>query len=475
MNKKEFVYYCKNTKALLIGDVMLDRYVLGKVNRVSPEAPVPVFLANEKKQVLGGAGNVFNNLISMNVFTTFITIVGNDINGKQIKNKLKGIKNCKIYLLNEAKKISTTKTRYLVNGQQLIRVDEEDKLELSKKNYDAILKNFKKELKKHDIVILSDYNKGIFNKNLLAEIIKISNKNKIPVVIDPKQKNFNLYRGADLITPNQIEASKVSNLICNTDKRTEISGKNIIKKYGIKEVLITRGEEGLSFINKKKSLHSKTKKIEVFDVSGAGDTVLSIISICRANKIDIKESLQLANKAAGIVVGKIGTSTISQRELFFEIETKNKIVKKKQLSEIISHYKSKNYKVGFTNGCFDILHYGHIKYLEETKKLCDKLIIAINSDKSVKKIKGTNRPINSEMVRAKILASLIICDHVVIFNEDTPIKIIRTLKPDLLTKGSDYKKSEIVGAKDVKSWNGRIETIKLLKKFSTTNIINGLK
>ena len=329
MNKKEFVYACKNTKALLVGDIMLDRYVIGKVNRVSPEAPVPVFLANEKKQVLGGAGNVFNNLISMNVFTTFITIIGIDINGKQIEKRLKGVKNCKIYALHEKKKISTTKTRYLVNGQQLIRVDEEDKLELSKKNHDAILKSFKKELRKHNVVILSDYNKGIFNKNLLTEIIKISNKNKIPVVIDPKQKNFNFYRGADLITPNQLEASKVSDLICNTDKNAEICGRNIIKKYGIKAVLITRGEEGLSFVNKKKYLHSKTKKIEVFDVSGAGDTVLSIISICKANKIDIKDSLQLANKAAGIVVGKIGTSTINQKELFFEIETRNKIIKKK--------------------------------------------------------------------------------------------------------------------------------------------------
>ncbi len=454
---------------------MLDRYVFGKVNRVSPEAPVPVFLSEKKKEVLGGAGNVFNNLVSLGVFTTLITVIGSDAIGDEIKKNLKKNKKSNKHIFIEKKK-STSKTRYLVNGQQLIRVDEENKNEIDKQAYSFILKFFKKEITKHDIVVLSDYNKGIFSTKLLNSLIKISNQKKTPIIIDPKNKNFDAYKNSTLITPNLLETSQVTNLNCDTDKEAEKCGKIIMKKYKIKNVLITRGEKGLSYINHKNSIHSSTKKIEVFDVSGAGDTVLAIISICFANNIDIKESLNLANKAAGSVVGKIGTSVIKKNELFKDnINNINKIINIKDLKTLVEDYKKNNLTVGFTNGCFDILHYGHIKYLEETKKLCDKLIIAINSDKSVKKIKGTNRPINNEMVRAKILASLIICDHVVIFNEDTPIKIIRTLKPDLLTKGSDYKKSEIVGAKDVRSWNGRIETIKLLKKFSSTKIINGLK
>ena len=475
MDYKEFRISCKNTKALLIGDIMLDRYVFGKVNRISPEAPVPIFLAKDKKQVLGGAGNVFSNLVSLDVNTTLLSVLGNDSTASHIKKILKSEKKSKNFIFTE-KKISSSKTRFLVNGQQLIRVDEETSNEISSAAVKFLLSHFKNQIKKHNIVIISDYNKGIFTKSLLKEIIALSKEYKIPVIVDPKNKDFSFYEKCTLITPNQLETSQVTNLNCNKDFEAEQCGKYIMRNFKIKNVLITRGEKGLSYIDKKKSIHSATTKKEVFDVSGAGDTVLAIISICLANNIAIKDALNLANKAAGIVVGKIGTSAIKKNELFSnEKVSHNKILNKQQLVKLLKIYKKNNIKIGFTNGCFDILHQGHINYLEESKKLCDILIIAINSDSSVRINKGKSRPINDQKSRAKVLASLCSSDHVIIFNEKTPLNIINLIKPAVITKGSDYKESEIVGANQIKKWGGKINIIKFTKGASTTNIIKKLR
>ena len=246
-------------------------------------------------------------------------------------------------------------------------------------------------------------------------------------------------------------------------------------RFSIKNVLITRGDDGLSYVGKKENIHQPTKKIEVFDVSGAGDTVLAILSVCVPNKIQIKKSLELANKAAGIVVGKIGTSTVSLKELFKEEQLFiNKKCSLLELKKIVADYKRKKYKVGFTNGCFDILHKGHINYLEESKKLCDKLIVAINSDSSVKKIKGKNRPINNQEDRAEILSALSFCDHVIIFNQLTPIQLITSLKPDIITKGGDYKKKNVVGYNEIKKWQGQVHIINYTEGKSTTGILKKL-
>ncbi len=475
MNLRDFSNHCSSTRALVIGDIMLDRYIIGDVNRISPEAPVPIFLSQKSKLVLGGAGNVYNNLISLGVNATLISIIGRDNFGNQIQQILKSIKNTKFYLFKEKNIPTTVKTRYLVKGQQLIRVDEEKIKILSDLAYKFILKNFKKELLKHNVVILSDYNKGIFNQKLTRELIKLSNKYKIPIIIDPKNKDFNIYKNASLITPNQLEASHVTNLPCNDNKEAEICAKNIMDRYTIKKVLITRGSEGLSYIGKKEKIHQPTKKIEVFDVSGAGDTVLAILAVCVSNKIPVKKTLELANSAARIVVGKIGTSTVSLNEIFKEEQL---FISKKcsllELKKIVAIYKRKKYKVGFTNGCFDILHIGHINYLEESKKLCDKLIVAINSDSSVKRIKGKNRPINNQEDRAKILSALSLCDHVIIFNQLTPIQLITSLKPDIITKGGDYKKRTVIGYNEIKKWQGQVHIIKYTKGKSTTSILEKL-
>ena len=474
MKLRDFSNYCSRTKALVIGDIMLDRYVIGDVSRISPEAPVPVFLSQSNKHVLGGAGNVYNNLISLGVNATLISIIGEDNFGNQIQKILKK-KNTKSYLFKEKNKPTTIKTRYSVKGQQLIRVDEEKKDKLSDLAYKFILKSFKKEILKHNVVILSDYDKGIFNKKLTQELIKISNKLRIPIIVDPKNKDFNIYKNASFITPNKLEASFVSSLPCNNNIETEICAKSIMDMYTIKKVIITRGSAGLSYIGKNETIHQPTKKIEVFDVSGAGDTVLAVLSVCVSNKISIKKSLELANRAAGLVVGKLGTSTISLNELFKEEQlSENKKCTLLKLKKIVTDYKRKKYKVGFTNGCFDILHIGHINYLEESKKLCDKLIIAINSDSSIKKIKGKNRPINNQEDRAKVLSALRLCDHVIIFNQLTPLKLINSIKPDIITKGGDYKEKNVVGYNEIKKWQGQVYIIPYTKGKSTTGILEKL-
>ena len=471
MDYKEFKISCENTKALLIGDIMLDRYVFGKVNRISPEAPVPIFLSKDKKQVLGGAGNVFNNLVSLGVYTTLLTVLGNDNTGNYIKKNLKSKKKSKSYIFTE-KKITPTKTRYLVNGQQLIRVDEEATNKISSNANNFIINHFETQVSEHNVVVISDYNKGVFSKELIKKIIDISQKYKIPVIVDPKNKDFKIYKNCTLITPNQMEASQVTNLNCEKDLEAEQCGKYIIDNFKINNVLITRGEKGLSYINKKETIHSPTTKKEVFDVSGAGDTVLAIISICLANNILIKAALNLANQAAGIVVGKIGTSAITKNELFSDKNVLlSKILNKQQLKKLIQVYKKNNIKIGFTNGCFDILHHGHVNYLEASKKLCDILIVGINSDSSVKINKGQGRPINNQNSRASVLASLNACDHIIVFNEKNPLKLIKLIEPDVLTKGGDYKESEIVGAKEIKKWNGEVNIIEFTKGASTTNTI----
>jgi D-beta-D-heptose 7-phosphate kinase/D-beta-D-heptose 1-phosphate adenosyltransferase len=466
----------KKTKVFLIGDIMLDRYVFGRVSRISPEAPVPIFLKESFREVLGGSGNVLNNLASLGTKTSYLSIIGNDENGKKIKRILKSLNISNYILTTDKSRKTTIKTRYISNSQQIIRVDEELTDNISRKIENELIKKIDKLLKNKDVIVISDYNKGLITKKLCEYIINKGNLLKIPIIIDPKNENFNIYKNATLITPNQLEASKISQMHVVSDKETERCGKTIMKKYNIKNVLVTRGEKGLSLISRKESLHSPTISKAVYDVSGAGDTVLAVIASCIPNNIDKIKTLTLANKAAGKVIGKVGTSSITLQELFNNeiTSSSNKIFDIKLLCEKLKRDREKGLKIGFTNGCFDVLHYGHLSYIERSRQHCDKLIIALNSDSSVKKIKGKNRPINNQLYRAKILSSLEFCDYVIIFNEKTPLSIIKKIKPDLITKGGDYKNKKIVGEDEVKKWGGIVISLDFIKGLSSTKVIDKL-
>ncbi|MEC6997216.1 MAG: D-glycero-beta-D-manno-heptose 1-phosphate adenylyltransferase [Pseudomonadota bacterium] len=407
-------------------------------------------------------------------------------------------------MIQQKKTTTTVKTRFIVNSQQIIRVDEEDSAFINKNLEDRLIKKIDSYIIGKDVAVISDYNKGIITERISKYVIKKSNALNIPVIIDPKNEDFNIYRNATLITPNQLEVSKVTKLKAKSDKDAEACGKTIIKKYDIDKVLITRGEKGLLLVSKKASVYSPTAAKEVFDVSGAGDTVLAVIAACYPNKIAEKEIfdvsgagdtvlaviaacypnkiaekkiLSLANKAAGKVVAKIGTSTISIDELIKNKKnnSKDKILDLKTLSKKIETDKEKGLKIGFTNGCFDILHYGHVKYLEKSKLYCDKLIVALNSDKSVKLIKGKSRPINNQITRASIISSLNCCDYIIIFDERTPLSLIKKIKPDLITKGGDYKNKKIVGESEIKRWGGTALKLDFINGLSSTNLIEKLE
>ena len=466
----------KKTKVLLIGDIMLDQYVFGKVNRISPEAPVPIFLSNKSKEMLGGSGNVLSNLVALGTNIFYLSLIGNDRNGVKIKKLLKNLNFKNYFFLQDSSRKTTIKTRYIVNSQQIIRIDQENSENILKILEDKLIEKIDIHIKNKDVVIISDYNKGLITRRVSKYIISKANSLKTPVVVDPKKKDFSLYRNAYLITPNQLEASEVTNMKFNNNSETEVCGKKIIKKYNIKKVLITRGDKGLSLIGKRMSIHSPTTAKEVYDVSGAGDTVLAVVASCLPNKIEEKTVLSLANKAAGKVIAKIGTSSISINEL---LENKirlsdEKILDIKLLCEKLIQDRSKGLKIGFTNGCFDVLHYGHVNYLEQSRLHCDKLIVAINSDKSVKLLKGKDRPLNNEEHRAQILSSLRCCDYIIIFNEKTPLSTIKKIRPDLITKGGDYKNKKIVGENEVKSWGGSILKFNFVKGLSSSKLIGKL-
>ena len=466
----------KKTKVFLVGDIMLDRYVFGKINRISPEAPVPIFLTESSKEVLGGSGNVLSNLISLGTRTSYLSVIGKDENGNKIKKLLKKL-NFKSYnLIEDQFRKTTVKTRYISNSQQIIRVDEESSNGLLKKVENQFIKKIDKLLKGKDVIVISDYNKGLLTRKICEYIIKKGNLLKIPTVIDPKNENFSIYKNSTLVTPNQLEASKISNINIISNYDTEKCGKMIMKKYNIKNVLVTRGDKGLSLISKKSSLHSPTISKEVYDVSGAGDTVLAVIASCLPNKIEDTKVLTLANKAAGKVIAKIGTSPISLQDLFdSDLKTNNnKVFDIKTLCKKLDQDRKKGLKIGFTNGCFDVLHYGHISCIEKSRQYCDKLIVALNSDSSVKKLKGKNRPINNEFYRSKLISSLASCDYVIIFNEKTPLSIIKKIKPDLITKGGDYKNKKIVGEDEVKKWGGIVISLDFIKGLSSTKVIDKL-
>ena len=464
-------------KVLVIGDLMLDNYIVGDVERISPEAPIPVMKIEKKIFVPGGAGNVVRNLDSLGVKTQFISLVGQDEPGRKLIKILSSMKNISSNILIDRRRKTSIKTRYIVNNQQLLRTDEETITKLPQDMAKQILQYFSSAIKKTDIVIVSDYGKGVFLGNFYKRLIKCAlslNKN---VIVDPKNSDFSIYKGAYCITPNIKEAYTATSIFVKDNFSAKKCGLQIIDKNWSTTVLITRGREGLSIIDKYNGSHYKANTEEVYDVSGAGDTVVACFSAAIAANLDINTAAKFANLAAGVVVKKSGTAAVNAKEMFSAIKQKNKVKSdnklfdNKSIKEIILEWRSNNFNIGFTNGCFDLLHSGHIDTLKTASETCDKLIVAINSDQSVRKIKGGKRPIQDQISRIKIMTALSMVDAVILFNESTPLKLIKIVKPDFLIKGADYKTSEIVGANIISKWGGKIIRTRLIKNKSTTRLI----
>lgn len=463
----------RHKKILIIGDIMIDTYYVGEVKRISPEAPVPVVRINNTYSVLGGAANVARNLIGLECQPVILGLIGDDSNGKMIQQMFY---NSKIeHYLFPTLESTISKIRILGNNQQIARIDFEKENQTITEKEEKFLKEIMEEIIPNvDVVVVSDYGKGVCNNYICKSAIELSIQHNKPTIIDPKGINWEKYEKATIITPNLKELSSVNGgEIHNEDNAIEIAGRKILHKYKLNSLLVTRSEKGMSYISNKLSLNIPTEAKEVFDVSGAGDTVVATLAASIAAKYTLEEAINLSNKAAGIVVGKIGTAPILYDELENSInksKNKKKIILQNSLSEIINELKSNGNKIVFTNGCFDILHRGHVAYLQEAKKLGDKLIVGINSDTSVKRLKGASRPINDEVSRSIIIGSLECVDYVIIFKEDTPFNLIKAISPDVLVKGGDYAIKDVVGREFAK------ETILLpyFEGFSTTSIINKL-
>jgi len=460
-------------RVIVIGDVILDKYYIGSVKRISPEAPVPVVNVKTEKETLGGAGNLCNNIYYLGGKSFLFSVIGKDRNGEAIKEHIKRL-DIDNYLIEE--NVPTiTKIRVIGEHQHIVRIDIEEIKNISDETEKKIINKLNSILKSSDIITISDYGKGVCTPSLTKKIIEIASKKDVPVVIDPKGYDWEKYRGAYLITPNLKETSDVLGYeVENTDEEVQKAGIEIMNKYNIQKLVITRSEKGMTFFDGIREIyHIPTEAKEVFDVSGAGDTVVAVISLGLANQIPLIDNVMLANKAAGVVVGKIGTAPITLTELenAFYSEKKKIFHKAKEIIPKIEILKREEKRIVFTNGCFDIIHRGHITYLQKAKALGDVLIVGLNSDESVRKLKGEDRPINNQEDRALMLSSLEFIDYVVIFDEETPYKLIKEIKPDILVKGGDYKIEDIIGREFAK------ETVvfPFVEGYSTTSIISRIK
>jgi len=457
-------------RVLVVGDIILDKYIFGDAERISPEAPIPVVNVKKVEYRLGGAANVANNLKFLRAKPILVGCIGDDENGKILINALSDIEN---YLL-KTNKPTTTKTRVISNKQQIVRFDKEDKTKVRNETEENAIK-YIKEAMSVDAVILSDYAKGFLTKKICQEVINLCKKSDTPIIVDPKDM-FSKYKGATIITPNKKELHLFSN---NKSDEEEIA-KEVIKDNGLEALLLTKGDKGMSLFKKDGKVldvPALCNGYEVVDVTGAGDTVIAVLSLSFASGIDFENATILANHAAGLVVRKLGTSYITFEELkkYIESEKKEKIKELDELVKIVRELKESGKKIVTTNGCFDLLHIGHIRYLKEAKKLGDILIVGLNSDESVKKLKGNERPVIPAKERMEILAGLESVDYVFVFDELDPRNWLEKIKPHIHVKGGDYSLNEIIEKDVVEKNGGKVIILGNIENKSTTSIIKKIK
>jgi D-beta-D-heptose 7-phosphate kinase/D-beta-D-heptose 1-phosphate adenosyltransferase len=468
-------------RLLVVGDLMIDEYVWGEVDRISPEAPVQVVSVKNEEYTLGGAGNVVNNLVALGAKVSVLGVTGTGRDGKLLRNRLKDLGVDTRGVIQERSRPTTKKTRIIADHQQVLRIDRETKKEVAFSTFKSLTTLAEKIIPGVDLILISDYGKGLITRNLIADLVNIAKNNNKITIADPKGRDFTKYSGVSLLTPNSREASLASGVEISDPKNIPAAGKILIEKSGIEKLLITCGKDGMVlFEHGRKPFKISTKAREVYDVSGAGDTVMAVLGLGMAAGLPLKEAITLANTAAGIVVGKVGTATVSKRELLQALKqtSENNASKYKSLNEISQlcrKLQKDRKRIVLTNGCFDLLHVGHIRLFSASKELGDVMIVAIDDDDSVKFLKGAGRPVIGAAERVRILSALDSVDYVVVFATNELDNVLGAIRPDVLTKGSDYESAKILGREIVESFGGRIERIPITEEISTTQIINSIK
>ncbi|QQX92773.1 D-glycero-beta-D-manno-heptose-7-phosphate kinase (plasmid) [Gluconobacter sphaericus] len=460
----------------VIGDLLLDKYVFGSVGRISPEAPVPVLLKTRLSAVPGGAANVAVNAAALGCTVNLIGVVGEDEQANTLRQTIKNWPGIDVKgLVVESGWTTISKTRVLSGQQQIVRIDEENIINFSQITNYRLIESVKKALETADLLICSDYAKGVLSDFVLRAVIDHARSVNVPIIVDPKRKNFSAYRGASLITPNRSEMAQATGHPLTSDVEVEKAAQIASEQFG-GDVLVTRSEEGMTLWQRNGNVrHEAARKSEVYDVSGAGDTVLATVAAVLSAGQDINTAVVIANVAASIAISKLGTAAVSNTELSHEliedIADTGMVASLSQARRMIQKWRQHGASIVFTNGCFDLVHPGHISLLRGAAQKGDKLVVGINSDASVRRLKGPTRPVQNEQARAIVIGALREVDMVIIFDEDTPLEIIKEIIPDVLVKGADYTEGSVVGGDIVKKHGGRVEIINLVEDFSTSNLV----
>lgn len=461
---------------LVIGDLMIDHYLWGSCNRISPEAPVQVVEIAKETTVLGGAGNVINNLNALGAKVSVSSVIGDDDNGLELRNMLKAINVDDSNLIVQKSRKTSKKSRIIAVSQQILRYDKESKNEIENESVQKIIDSISTNISSYDALILSDYGKGVLTTELCQGVISLAKKHGVKVLVDPKGNDFSKYKGAYLLTPNKKEAILATNIEIKDDESLKEALLKLKNEVDLDISLITLSEGGIATYETQVKRFPTVAK-EVFDVTGAGDTVIASIAFALSAGKSIEETASFANLAAGVVVGKIGSATVTLAEIeeyeaSLHKSTSDAHIKSfEDIEQIVKRCKISGKKVVFTNGCFDILHVGHVKYLQEAKSFGDVLIVGLNSDESVSRLKGPSRPVNIAQDRAYILAALEAVDYVVPFEEDTPHNLIKMIEPDTLVKGGDYKGKAVVGTE----FAGELKLVDFVNGKSTTKTIQKIQ
>jgi D-beta-D-heptose 7-phosphate kinase / D-beta-D-heptose 1-phosphate adenosyltransferase len=466
---------------LVVGDLMLDEYLWGDVDRISPEAPVQVVSVQKEDYAMGGAGNVVNNVVALGGKVSAAGVIGTGRNGQFLLDMFNELGVDTEGIIKEPGRATTQKTRIIAANQHVLRIDRETKKDISTSTLDNLAQFIEKKIPDVDLVLISDYGKGLITKHLLSRVILSAKKHNKLTVVDPKGLDFSKYSGVSLLTPNKKEAALASGVEINDQPSLERAAGKIFENVSLGKLLITCGKDGMVLFEPDKApFHVRAEARQVFDVSGAGDTVLAVLGLAVASGASVQDSITTANTAAGIVVGKVGTATVSKRELLLAMRTDGHGLpaKYKDLSELpalIKDLKKKGKRLVLTNGCFDLLHAGHIMLFSASKQMGDILIVAIDDDESVKTLKGPGRPVINAKERVRIISALDAVDYVVVFSSRELIRLIEIIQPDILTKGSNYTTTQVFGREHVEALGGQVVLIPVTEDVSSTRIIDTIK
>jgi D-beta-D-heptose 7-phosphate kinase / D-beta-D-heptose 1-phosphate adenosyltransferase len=467
------------TNVLVVGDVMLDRYVYGQVERISPEAPVPILTIDRELSMPGGAGNVVRNLTALGAAVAFISVVGDDQAGSDLTGLIGGQPNVEPWLLVQGGRITTLKTRYLSAGQQLLRADREETSPVQPRLAERMVRIARDAMAATSLTVLSDYRKGLLTGEVPAQLIAAAREAGRPVIIDPKGPDYSRYAGADIIMPNRADLAEATGMRVDSEAAIVAAATALRQRHGFSAVVVTRGNDGVTLVDGSGARHFPAEAAEVYDVAGAGDTAVATLAAALAARLELPVAVRLANIAAGVVVGKVGTAVARESDLLAALSPQGsalrKIVSREAAIEHVQRWHHKGWRVGFTNGCFDLLHPGHLHLLEEAREACDRLVVGLNSDPSARRLNGAGRPVQPEAARAAVLASLASVDLVTVFEEDTPEALIAALHPDMLVKGANYTLDQVVGADLVRGWGGAVMLADLVPGHSTAATVERIR